>query len=62
MLMRRRLYFVLPDVQSARTLLNDMLLARIECRHIHYLASRGTLPRPISVAVTTPRLSASSVA
>ena len=44
MLMRRRLYFVLPDVQSARTMLNDMLLARIECRHIHFLAARGTLP------------------
>ena len=44
MLMRRRLYFVLPDVQSARTMLNDMLLARIECRHIHFLASRETLP------------------
>jgi len=44
MLMRRRLYFVLPDVQSARTMLNDMLLARIECRHIHFLAARGALP------------------
>ncbi|HZN26702.1 MAG TPA: DUF1269 domain-containing protein [Burkholderiales bacterium] len=42
--MRRRLYFVLPDVQSARTMLNDMLLARIECRHIHFLAARGALP------------------
>jgi hypothetical protein len=44
MLMRRRLYFVLPDVQSARTMLNDMLLARIECKHIHFLATRGALP------------------
>ena len=44
MLMRRRLYFVLPDVQSARTMLNDMLLARIECRHIHFLSKRDSLP------------------
>ncbi len=44
MLMRRRLYFVLPDMQSARSMLNEMLLARIECRHIHFLARRGTLP------------------
>ena len=44
MLMRRRLYFVLPDVESARTTLNDMLLARIECRHIHFLSKRGSLP------------------
>ena len=44
MLMRRRLYFVLPDVESARAMLNEMLLARIECRHIHFLAQRHTLP------------------
>ena len=42
--MRRRLYFVLPDIQSAREMLDEMLLARIECRHIHFLAQRGTLP------------------
>jgi hypothetical protein len=44
MLTRRRLYFVLPDIASARTMLNDMLLARIEVKHIHFLARRGTLP------------------
>ena len=42
--MRRRLYFVLPDIESARSMLNEMLLARIECRHIHFLGKRGTLP------------------
>ena len=42
--MRRRLYFVLPDISSARTMLNDMLLARIEVRHIHFLAQRDALP------------------
>ena len=44
MLTRRRLYFVLPDIESARTMLNDMLLARIEVKHIHFLGKRGTLP------------------
>jgi hypothetical protein len=44
MLMRRRLYFVLPDIDSARGMLNEMLLARIECRHIHFLSRRDTLP------------------
>ena len=42
MLMRRRLYFVLPDIESARSMLKEMLLARIECRHIHFLARRDT--------------------
>ena len=42
--MRRRLYFVLPDVASARSMLNEMLLARIEVRHIHFLSRRDTLP------------------
>lgn len=44
MLMRRRLYFVLPDIESARSMLKDLLLARIEWKHIHFLARRGTLP------------------
>jgi hypothetical protein len=42
--MRRRLYFVLPDVESASPMLDEMLLARIEIRHIRFLARRGTLP------------------
>src|SRR3954453_1373347 len=44
MLMRRRLYFVLPDIQCARAMLNDLLLARIEVRHIHFLSKRDSLP------------------
>ena len=44
MLMRRRLYFVLPDIECARAMLNDLLLARIECRHIHFLSRRDSLP------------------
>lgn len=40
--MRRRLYFLLPDVTSARQTVNDLLLARFEDRHLHVLAKRGT--------------------
>src|SRR6267378_5430728 len=40
--MRRRLYFLLPDVESARHTADDLLLARLEDRHMHFLARRGT--------------------
>jgi len=40
--MRRRLYFLLPDVESAKRTANDLLLARIEDRHMRFLAKRGT--------------------
>ncbi len=40
--MRRRLYFLLPDVPSAKRAADDLLLARIEDRHMQFLARRGT--------------------
>jgi hypothetical protein len=40
--MRRRLYYVMPDHASARRMMDDLLLARIEERHIHCLARSGT--------------------
>ncbi len=39
--MRRRLYFMVPDVASARSIRDELLLARIEDRHIHVLARDG---------------------
>ena len=39
--MRRRLYFLLPDLGSAIRTGNDLLLARIEDRYMHFLAKRG---------------------
>ena len=42
--MRRRLFFMLPDVAAARTVLDELLLARIDERHIHFLGQRDTLP------------------
>ena len=40
--MKRRLYFLLPDVASATRTANDLLLARVEDRHMHFLARRGS--------------------
>ncbi len=39
--MRRRLYFLLPDVKRAHELFRELLLARIDDRHIHFLAKEG---------------------
>lgn len=40
--MRHRLFWVLPDRESARRTANDLLLARVEDRRMHFLALRGT--------------------
>ncbi|MCG2585079.1 DUF1269 domain-containing protein [Massilia sp. TS11] len=42
--MRRRLYYMLPDIPSARAMLDALLLARIEERHMHFIAQDGSLP------------------
>jgi len=38
----RRLYFFVPDVVAGRKVVDELLLARIEWKHIHVLAKRGT--------------------
>lgn len=48
--MRKRLYYMLPDVASARRMLDEMLLLRIEERHLHFLARRGALPADLPEA------------
>ena len=40
--MRQRIYFLLPDTRSARRTMDDLLLARIEERHIHFVAQERT--------------------
>lgn len=40
--MRRRLYFLLPDILSTRKAADDLLLARIDDGHMQFLARRGT--------------------
>jgi hypothetical protein len=39
--MRRRIYWLLPDVPSARATMDDLLRARIEERHMHFVAREG---------------------
>jgi hypothetical protein len=38
----RRIYFLVPSVASAKAIVDDLLLARIEERHIHIVAREGT--------------------
>ena len=40
--MRRRLYFLADNLQGARSVFNELLLARIHDNHIHLLAKEGT--------------------
>lgn len=51
--MRRRLYFVLPNMRSAKAVMNELLLERIEESHIHFHASNdqplGDLPKATAV-------------
>jgi hypothetical protein len=39
--MKRRLYVVLPDLASAIQTANDLLMARVEDRQMHFLGKRG---------------------
>ncbi len=54
--MRQRLYYLLPEIKSAREIVNELLLARIDESHIHVLAKDeeaiSDLPRA-SVLQTT---------
>ncbi|MBE0621192.1 MAG: DUF1269 domain-containing protein [Burkholderiales bacterium] len=38
----RRIYFMVPDISTAKRIVDELLLARIEERHLHVLAKRGT--------------------
>ena len=38
----RRLYFLLPDLDVTHAVVDELLLARIEERHIHVIAKEGT--------------------
>ncbi len=37
----RRLYFLVPDVDTTRQIVDELLLARIEERHIHLIGPEG---------------------
>ncbi|MGB5396182.1 MAG: DUF1269 domain-containing protein [Gammaproteobacteria bacterium] len=38
----RRLYFTLPDINTANTVVDELLLKRIDDHHIHVVAREGT--------------------
>jgi len=38
----RRIYFLAPNIEVSKNIVDELLLARIEERHIHILAKRGT--------------------
>jgi len=38
----KRIYFLTPNIEIAKKVVDDLLLGRIEERHIHVLAKRGT--------------------
>lgn len=40
--MRRRLYFLLPNITSTRQIVDELLLARIDSGHIHVMANKNT--------------------
>jgi hypothetical protein len=48
--MRHRLYYLLPNVDGARHVHNDLLLSRIEHRHIHFLTNGEQLPPDVPEA------------
>ncbi|MEO8991960.1 MAG: DUF1269 domain-containing protein [Nitrosospira sp.] len=38
----RRIYFLVPDITVTKRIVDELLLARVEERHIHVIAKRGT--------------------
>lgn len=47
--MRHRLFYVFTDIDEARRAMDELLLARIESRYIHFLR-RGSLPQDMPEA------------
>lgn len=38
----RRIYFLVPAIETTRKIVDELLLAKVEERHIHVLGKRGT--------------------
>ncbi|MFP3566872.1 DUF1269 domain-containing protein [Paraburkholderia sp. SIMBA_030] len=51
----RRLYFLLPHAQSAKAIINELLLERIEWRHIHVIARQDVPLEHLPEATLTQR-------
>jgi hypothetical protein len=50
MIMRKRIYWLLPDLQCARATMHDLLLARIDARQIHFVAREDADMRGLHAA------------
>jgi hypothetical protein len=48
--MRRRIYWMLPDLASARSTMDDLLLARIDEGHMHFVGREDTDMRGLHAA------------
>lgn len=48
--MKRRLYFMLPNVAEARVMQDELLIAHVELRHMHFYAKEDTLPKDMPEA------------
>jgi uncharacterized membrane protein len=51
----RRIYFLLPDVQSGKSIIDELLLKRVEWRHIHVLARSDVRLEQLPQATLTQR-------
>lgn len=51
----RRIYFLLPNTASAKSIANELLLQRVEWRHIHVLAGPGVHLEDLPEATLTQR-------
>lgn len=40
--MRKRLYFILPNLSETKAIVDELLLSRIDDHHIHVMAKEGT--------------------
>ncbi len=38
----RRLYFLVPDIDHTRKIVDELLIARVDEKHIHVIAKEGT--------------------
>lgn len=53
--MKRRLYFILPNVKSAHAMMHDLLLARVNADSIHFLGNPDTPLGDLPEATITER-------
>lgn len=51
--MKRRLYLLVPDRQVGKKVVDELLLAHVEWKHIHVIAKRGTALEDLPEAPTS---------